>query len=368
MRIVVAAICRNEELYMQRFLDHVKEADAICLVDTGSTDRTTEIIQAFQHKELHYFLDEGTRNLGRSRRLAASPFTKDDLVVWLDIDEYFSDENWVVKLRDLAPQGPTYIMMHNGDSKYYQLKAYHTDQHEWKYHAHEVLTELPRAPGTVLPTTHIDVFNTVHTPDHNKVRNYLPELAADSAQYPFDERAAFYYCRELCYDVIYGTGSIEEAAAEYRRLMALNPWSDYRCLASIEMMSANYCAKVVDVSVIYSALVARPDRCESYCTAADIYFRYGDNVTALSLAIQGISAATSGQAKPLLFDTEASNLDLCYELAFKACQNLGLQDQAMFYCATLANLRGKDVNEELARHWGPLAKVQENGESKTTDA
>ena len=45
MKLCVYAICKNEIEYIQKWLESVKEADEIIVVDTGSTDGTWEILQ-----------------------------------------------------------------------------------------------------------------------------------------------------------------------------------------------------------------------------------------------------------------------------------------------------------------------------------
>ena len=39
-KICVYAICKNEEQFVDRFMDHVSNADVVIVVDTGSTDDT----------------------------------------------------------------------------------------------------------------------------------------------------------------------------------------------------------------------------------------------------------------------------------------------------------------------------------------
>ena len=39
-KICVYAICKNEEKFVDRWMDHVESADIVVVVDTGSTDNT----------------------------------------------------------------------------------------------------------------------------------------------------------------------------------------------------------------------------------------------------------------------------------------------------------------------------------------
>ena len=42
MKIGVYAICKNEEKFVDRWVDSMNEADAIYVLDTGSTDKTVK--------------------------------------------------------------------------------------------------------------------------------------------------------------------------------------------------------------------------------------------------------------------------------------------------------------------------------------
>lgn len=45
MKIAVYAICKNEEKFVESWLDSMQEADYICVLDTGSTDKTMELLK-----------------------------------------------------------------------------------------------------------------------------------------------------------------------------------------------------------------------------------------------------------------------------------------------------------------------------------
>ncbi|WOL24382.1 beta-1 protein [Yersinia phage fHe-Yen9-02] len=351
MKICVAAICRNEEKNMEAWLNHVSKADGICVVDTGSQDGTVQILGKFDHPNFHLMFDYADeRNLGASRNLAATPFPDNALIVWLDIDERFDDDNWVDALRampNIAQADSVSITMHNGNSTYYQKKAYRKKLYDWKYRAHEVL--MSRNPDSHNRVTLTAPFATNHYPDLDKERNYLYELALDVRDDPRDSRSSFYYARELCYRVIHGGTSdlYDDAVREVNRLTGFAEWKDYISLAHTELLRAAYVVQDMPQVIAsgYMSIAQRPDRIESYGTFSDAFYRLGDNVSALSMAIQGIAAPN---AESLLFDTAQSNLDLCYDVAYLACIELNLLTEALHYLANRSTLRGEDVNQSIA--------------------
>ena len=45
-KVCVYAICKNEEQFVDRWMDSMGEADQVVVLDTGSTDRTVEKLRA----------------------------------------------------------------------------------------------------------------------------------------------------------------------------------------------------------------------------------------------------------------------------------------------------------------------------------
>ena len=364
MRICVAAICRDEEKNIEQFLEHVRGADAVSIVDTGSTDSTIQFYDKFGHDNFFLSYDvSNVRDLGRSRNLAAAPFSDDDLIVWLDIDERFSDPDWVETLRTqlegIDDLRAIWIQMHNGDSQYPQKKAYRKQFYQWRYAAHEVL--IANDPNDRNEGLYdLSDFHTDHFPDLDKPRNYANELASDVANWPFEDRPRFYYARELCYMVKAGQyEAIDEAIAEVQQLERICRWKDYIALIHVDLLGALYMAGRNWMASAYASVAARPDRVESYGTACDAFYRQGDNVNALGFAIQGIAAHNNPTKKPLLFDRSQSNLDLCLEVAYWASHNLGLYEPALNYLIQLAALRGEDVTQSIEQS-GLVEKIEQS--------
>lgn len=88
--ISLCMIVRNEENTIARCLDSVKGiVDEIVIVDTGSTDKTKEIIQKFTDKIYDFlWIDD----FAAARNFAFSKATK-DYILWLDADDIFADSD-----------------------------------------------------------------------------------------------------------------------------------------------------------------------------------------------------------------------------------------------------------------------------------
>lgn len=43
--VAIYAICKNEEKYVDKWMESMLEADKICVLDTGSTDNTYKLLQ-----------------------------------------------------------------------------------------------------------------------------------------------------------------------------------------------------------------------------------------------------------------------------------------------------------------------------------
>ena len=88
MKICVYAICKNEEKFVDRWVDSMSEADAIYVLDTGSTDNTVEKLKArnviVETKEIIPWRFDEARNL--SLKMVPEDC---DICVCTDFDEVF---------------------------------------------------------------------------------------------------------------------------------------------------------------------------------------------------------------------------------------------------------------------------------------
>lgn len=91
--ISLCMIVKNEERCIERCLDSVASiVDEIIIVDTGSTDRTLELIKKYEVKLYHYVWDNHFANA----RNYAIDQAKGDYILHLDADEWLEDPHGVI--------------------------------------------------------------------------------------------------------------------------------------------------------------------------------------------------------------------------------------------------------------------------------
>lgn len=95
--ISLCMIAKNEEDVIARCLDSVKDiVDEIVIVDTGSTDKTKEIVKNYTDKIFDFkWIDD----FGAARNYSFSKATK-EYILWIDCDDVFIEEDRQ-KLMDL---------------------------------------------------------------------------------------------------------------------------------------------------------------------------------------------------------------------------------------------------------------------------
>ena len=90
MKISLCIICKNEEKKIGRCIKSVKAVvDEIIVVDTGSSDRTVEIVKEFGAKVYEISWEN---NFSKARNFALDQAIG-DWIVFLDADEYFVEES-----------------------------------------------------------------------------------------------------------------------------------------------------------------------------------------------------------------------------------------------------------------------------------
>lgn len=202
-KISVYAICKNEEQFVDRWIQSMYEADEIVVLDTGSTDKTVELLQKYEKvkvkvKKIKPWRFDVARN--ESMKLISSDM---DIAVCTDLDEVF-EPGWADILRrewkeDTGRAKYSYVWEHTPDGGihthiWYQKIHKNTNEWSWKQPVHEYLTNNNDYNTVFLPPS----FRLHHYPDNTKSRsNYLSLAKLGVEESPNELLTNFYYLREL---------------------------------------------------------------------------------------------------------------------------------------------------------------------------
>ena len=241
MKICVYAISKNEEQFVERWVNSMKEADEIFVLDTGSTDNTVNKLKELgvnvTVKEINPWRFDTARN--ESLKLVPDDY---DICVCTDLDEVFVS-GWREKLESIWQEDTTrakynynWYIDEDGNPKvnFYIEKIHNRHDYKWTHPVHEVLTYIGKDKEKTITTNEITVN---HYPDRNKSRsNYLPLLELSVQEDPEDDRNMHYLGREYMY---YGewNKSIDTLIKHLNLKRAT--WKDERC-ASMRFISRCY--------------------------------------------------------------------------------------------------------------------------------
>lgn len=243
--VSVYAIAKNEESVAKRWYDCVKEADEVCVLDTGSTDNTVKILRDLGAKVEVKTYDDWSFAVARNDSMKlVSPDS--EILFTLDLDETIApgwrkilEDAWISEEeKGHKPVGMLYkyIWSFTPDGKEMQSfsvrKVHAKGTGIWKYRCHELLIDVN---GFVF-------FNKDFVVEHHQNRGtnrskYLDLLAKDAKEMPDDDRSAYYYARELMYE-----GRWHEAITEFKRHLTL-PSAGWRCERASSMRNIAYCYK-----------------------------------------------------------------------------------------------------------------------------
>lgn len=188
----VYGIYKNEEKFIQRFLDSVKQADEIVLCDTGSTDNTNTILEAYKKNNPNTNLNNykiflSPWRFDDARNAAMSLISKDiDICISLDIDEYLMenwrevlDTTWDIKFTRYYHKFKT-IWSNDKVTSHWHDRIHVRNGYSWRLPVHEILEYNKQEK-----VCWINDLWIYHEPDTGKSRaSYLPLLEQSIKERP----------------------------------------------------------------------------------------------------------------------------------------------------------------------------------------
>lgn len=239
MKVFVYAISKDEETFAKRWYESMKEADDIFVLDTGSKDKTVDILRDLGVNVKQAIIDPWRFDTARNMSLEMVPY-EECICVCTDLDEVF-EIGWRKKLESIIKDCDrvkyNYIWSFdkygNPEVNFYQEKIHKRKGYKWVNPVHEVLKcELEKEK---IITT--DEITLKHYPDDKKSRSsYLPLLELAVKEEPDNDRNMHYLGREYMY-----YGRYEEAINTLKKHLNMESatWKAERC-ASLRFISRCY--------------------------------------------------------------------------------------------------------------------------------
>ena len=204
-KVCVYTICKNEEQFVDRWMDSMLEADQVVVLDTGSEDSTVERLRARGAEVTVEAISPWRFDRARNRSLELVPADA-DICVCTDLDEVFHP-GWREALERAWVPGAgqasyRYTWSFNADGSegvvFWYEKIHARRGYQWVHPVHEVLRWTGEGrPGPMVTAEGVQLD---HHPDPAKSRSqYLPLLELSVQEEPGDDRNVHYLGREYMY-------------------------------------------------------------------------------------------------------------------------------------------------------------------------
>ncbi|MDR2888248.1 MAG: glycosyltransferase family 2 protein [Lachnospiraceae bacterium] len=285
-KICVYAICKNEEQFVDRWMDSMAEADEIIVTDTGSTDETVNKLRARGAVVYCEEIKPWRFDVARNRSLANVPGDT-DIAVCTDLDEVLRP-GWRALIEEHWQPGKTmgnylYNWSLNPDNtpntQFIYFKIHVPGCYQWRCPAHEYLQFIPNEDYRSDRKVFIPGLILDHYPDAKKSRSsYLGLLEMGAREDVEDTRMAYYLGREYMY-----AGQWHDCIAAMTRYLAMPnaTWGEERC-AAMRWIAKSYRQLGDNAEAYrwyYRAIAEEPKMRDAYVECAKEAYSLGDWVT-----------------------------------------------------------------------------------------
>lgn len=215
--ISLCMIVKNEEMHIARCLDSIAElVEEIIIVDTGSTDRTVEIVSEYTSKVYSY---PWTDDFSDARNYSFSKASM-EYCMWMDADDILEEkerEKFLKLKQSLLPDSDIVMMKYHtafdeagrpSFSYYRERWIRNCPKHRWIGAVHEVIPPNGKVIYSDIAICHKKM--SAGDPDRN-LKIYQKMLADGKT---LDARQQYYYGRELYYHKQY-----EEAVSVFEQFL-----------------------------------------------------------------------------------------------------------------------------------------------------
>lgn len=335
--VYVCSIAKNEAKHVRKWAESAKDADAIYMLDTGSTDDTVAIARecgviVFEKTYKNWSFAAARNDL---REMLPD---HDAWLVNMDLDEVFKD-GWRDHWKDIPDSANRlryrYIWNWKADGvpgvEYHGDKLVRRHSHKWVNKVHEVnVTQ----EGYIETQHFLPNFEIHHHADNTKSRsNYLPLLLEDVAENPNNDRNMYYCARELFF-----SGRFEESVTMFKRhlVMPESVWGPERA------WSMRYLAKMIPDEAEHWHLRACSEYKEGAETWTDLARFYHGKEDWFNMYYAAKRALTCQLYKGLYLSEPDAYGWWPNDMAALSAHNLGLHEQAIHHGQIAVDLNGSD--------------------------
>jgi len=325
LKVAVYAVCKNEEQFVDRWMDSMQEADLIIVADTGSTDATVEKLRARGAIVHHIKIDPWRFDVARNVSLNFVPGDV-DVCVCTDLDEVL-EPGWREYLNKAwTPQTTRlkymYTWSFNPDGSrgvtFWYEKIHRRHGFRWIHPVHEVLEYYGSDPDSYVWAGNIQLN---HYPDPTKSRgSYLPLLEMSVAEAPDDDRNMHYLGREYMFYSLWDK-SIE--TLKKHLAMPSAQWPDERS-ASMRYIARGFKEKGDYQEArcwLYGAIAEAPHLREPYVELIQLAYAERDWPTVYHMAEEALKI----KERPTSYINKAFAWDgTVYDLGALSCYELGM--------------------------------------------
>ena len=353
-KVCVYAISKNEEKFVKRWVESMKEADDIYVLDTGSTDNTVKLLEELGVHVTVEAIDPWRFDVARNKSLDLVPLDT-DICVCTDLDEVL-ESGWRQRLENVWNEKVdrvryTYNWSFDEYGKpattFMQNKIHRRKGYTWYHPVHEILKTKPNE-------VEVDCADMVlnHYPDSTKSRgSYLPLLEMSVKEDPEDDRNMHYLGREYMYHQRWN-----EAIDTLIRHLNLPSakWDAERC-ASMRFIARSYMGlnRPKEAEMWYKEAIKEASYLrESYVELAQIYLdqkRYEEAYEELEYAFLIKDKA------PIYINEAFAWNEYIYELMGLVCYNLKLYPKSLYYMQKALNLASS--NERIKNNCEIIIKM-----------
>ena len=342
-KICVYAICKNEEKFVDRWMDHVSNADVVIVVDTGSSDNTIEKLK--KRGALVYSINATPFRFDYSRNECLKFIPDDiDICVSSDLDDVI-EHGWREHLENAWTRETTrglylYNWSVNTDGspavQYTWDRIHSRHGYKWIYPTHEILEYIGEGEEKQV---YIEGMLYNHHPDPSKNRSLnLPLLKLAIKENPNNSRNLYYLGREYMFD-----SSWDDCILTLKEYLALptSNWEDERS-SSMRFIAKSYFEKGEILNskkwfhkAISESILSR----EPYVGLSLLAYLEKDWISVYYYANEALKI----KEKSFDFANDANSWDFTpYDLAALGCYNLNMIAKAIEFSEQAINLSPND--------------------------